>query len=178
MAVPGPTSSFTPQLEPAKPPTEIAPVGTSFMTIVATALRQQPDKSGKRLVVLTSETEVTIADSEASGDWYKINVPSLRLTGFVEAKTVRETSVLEAAEWQRIQKKWSDIRSLQSFLSKYPQGVHAKAVKVRLNELRRAEASAPSETLSSRRCTSIIERSQLGEEITDADRAILKNNCH
>jgi TIR domain len=196
MAVPGPTSLFLPRLETAKPSTEIAPSETSFRTIVATPLRQQPEKSGKRLADLASDTEVMIADSGTSGDWYKVEVPSRQLIGFVEANTVRETSVLEAAEWQRIRNR-SDTRSFTSFLRRYPQGAHAKAASDRLKILHRAAAAvvpvlrpgvrpkpreydepSTSETLSSGRCASIIERSQLGEELTDADRAILKNNCH
>jgi hypothetical protein len=189
MAVPGPTSSFS--------ATPLIPVGTSFRTIGSTELWREPGlgltpRGVPVLAILPSDTEVTIVDSATDGNWYKVKVVGKGLTGFVAADAVRETSLLEAEEWQRIQKR-RDVASLRSFVQKYPRGSHAQAARALLQA---AAAVAPvprtsgrlkpvaspdrprSETLSTSRCTSIIERSQLGEEISDADRAILKNNCH
>jgi hypothetical protein len=172
-AIPGPALASEP--EPAAPPAEIATAETSFRTIFAAKLRAQPDKSARPLRVLEPGTEVTIIGKGADGDWYKVKLANVALEGFVPASTVRETSVLEAAEWQRIEKR-DDAASFASFLRQYPRGAHAQAASARLGTLR--VQHPPSETLSSGRCAAIIERSQLGEPVSDADRAILQNNCH
>jgi hypothetical protein len=176
-------------------------MAASFRTIVAIALRQQPDKSARRLTVLKPGTKITITGKGADGDWYKVEVPGAALEGYVAASAVRETRLLEAAEWQRIQKR-RDAATFAGFLRKYPRGVHAAAASARLETLRRATAASMTGTLrppdlpdadgnsSSERirrrpsagsgggsCTTMIEHGQLGEPVSDADRAISQNNC-
>jgi tRNA A-37 threonylcarbamoyl transferase component Bud32 len=201
MAAPVPTSEFAPKPEPTAPSAGITPMAASFRTIVATALRQRPDKSARRLTMLKPGTKVTITGKGADGDWYKVEVPGAALEGYVAASAVRETRLLEATEWQRIQKR-RDAASFAGFLRKYPRGVHAAAASARLETLRRATAASVTGTLRPpdlpdadgnsssdhirRRpsvgsgggpCTTMIERSQLGEPVSDADRAIAQNDC-
>jgi hypothetical protein len=161
---------------------EIAPAGTSFRTIVPTKLLQQPYKSAKTLAELKSGTEITIAGGGSGSGWYKVRAPGAAAEGFVAANTIQETRVLEAVEWQRIEKR-KDAASFAHFLQKYPQGAHAEAARARLEMMRRAvPASLPPASQTPVRpdrdkCETIIERIQLGEPISDADRAILSSNC-
>jgi serine/threonine protein kinase len=146
MAAPVPASEFAPKPEPAAPSAGIIPMTASFRTIVATALRQRPDKSARRLTVLKPGTKITVTGTGADGDWYKVEVPGAALEGYVAASAVRETRLLEAAEWRRIQKR-RDAASFASFLRKYPLGVHAAAASARLETLRRATAAGMTGTL-------------------------------
>ncbi|HZU90099.1 MAG TPA: SH3 domain-containing protein [Stellaceae bacterium] len=201
MAAPAPISEFAPKPEPRASSAVIVPMAASFRTIVATALRQRPDKSARRLTVLKPGTEITVTGKGADGDWYKLKVPGAALEGYVAASAVRETRLLEATEWQRIQKR-RDAASFASFLRKYPHGIHAAAASARLETLRRATAASmtgtlrppdrpdadedflpdrirrrPSAALSGGSCTAMIERSRLGKPVSGADRASPQNNC-
>jgi hypothetical protein len=152
MAITGSAPASAPKPELTAPSAEIAPVGTNFRTVVATVLREQPDKSARRLDVLKPGTWVVVMGKK-TGSWYKVKVlskaPSSASVGFVEVETVRE----------------------------YVQGVSNPAASpiTAPSQVNRVQRSSP-EAVSGQ-CAAIIERSQLGEAISDADRAFLKSNC-
>jgi TIR domain len=152
MAMTGSAPASAPKPELTAPAAEIAPVGTNFRTVVPTVLREQPDKSARRLDVLKPGTWVVVVGKK-TGSWYKVKVPSKAPSsasvGFVEVEAVRE----------------------------YVQGVSNPAASpiTAPSQGNRVRRSSP-EAVSGQ-CAAIIERSQLGEAISDADRAFLKSNC-
>jgi hypothetical protein len=132
---------------------------------------------------------VSVIAKSSAGDWYRARAARGR-EGYVPAAAVVETAALEEAEWQRISTRPS-VTAIGAFLKQFPNGRRTAEARAQLEFLRKAPSAAnnmsPDQAVSTRastgaatslRCNSILERSQLGETITDAERDFLSANCH
>jgi hypothetical protein len=91
---------------------------------------------------------------------------------------------LELAYWDSI-KASHDPADFRAYLRKFPHGsfaaLAANRVKALETQVRTAAPSVPSEPSApkgqSDRCRSLLERAQLGNTLSDNDRAYLKDQC-
>jgi uncharacterized caspase-like protein len=201
-AVAAPALPAAPPLtSPAAPPLS-APLATSaatepqvpaaegaFRVITSTSLRASPDENSGVIASLKAGDDVSITAKTSTGDWYRAQA-ARGPEGYVAAAALVETAALEEAEWQRIAARPS-VATIGAFLKQFPNGRRTAEARVELELLRKAPSAASKLTVdqavaihsstsatTSPRCHSILERSQLGEPIADADRVFLSANCH
>ncbi len=184
---PAQTPAATLPPPPATPAIEILPLEGTFRVITTTAFRTLPADNSKILVSLKAGDDVIVLGKLRTGDWYRVRVTD-GLEGYVAGAALVETAALEEAEWQRISARPS-IAAIGAFLKQFPNGHRSAEATAKLEALRKSPATAKivadqpapiNATISgssSPRCTSILEHSQLGEPITDADRAFLATDC-
>jgi uncharacterized caspase-like protein len=178
-----------PSVTPAATELEMLPAEGAFRVITSTYLRALPDEKSKVIAALKAGDDVSVIAKSSAGDWYR-GQAGRGLDGYVAAAALVETAALEEAEWQRISVRPS-IATIGAFLKQFPNGRRTGEAKAELELLRKAPAAASKPTVdqvvstrtstsgaTSPRCNSILERSQLGEPIADADRVFLSANCH
>lgn len=191
-AAPVQTAVVTPPAPPGTPTVtapEMLPAQGAFRVITSTYLRDLPVENSRITAPLRAGDDVTVIAKSRSGDWYRVRAPR-ELEGYVSGGTLIETAALEEAEWQRISARPS-VATIGAFLKQFPNGRRTTEATAALELLRKAPSAAnkptadqASSTETSKndatllRCHSIMERTQLGEPIADADRVFLAANCH
>jgi len=193
-------SPAAPQLAAVPPPSappatsaaaepEMLPAEGAFRVITSTYLRALPDENSKVIAALKAGDDLSVVAKSSAGDWYR-GQAARGLDGYVAAAALVETAALEEAEWQRISARPS-VATIGAFLKQFPNGRRTGEARAELELLRKTPAAAskptadqvvsthaPTSGATSPRCNSILERSQLGEPIADADRVFLSANCH
>jgi uncharacterized caspase-like protein len=196
VAVPAPAAAPAP-LQTAvvvPPPAPLAPPATTqpdmlpaeglFRAITSTDFRVSPDQNSKIVAPLKAGDDVTVVAKLSAGDWYRAR-SARGSEGYVAAVALIETAALEEAEWQRISARPS-VSTIGAFLKQFPNGKRTADATAELEVLRKANKPTVDQAASTHaltnaatlsRCNAILERSQLGEPIADADRVFLSANC-
>jgi uncharacterized caspase-like protein len=91
----------------------------------------------------------------------------------VPARTPSGPDQVELAYWESI-KQSRDPADFRAYLAKFPRGNFAALA---ANRMKTLEAPASQKKPQSDRCRSILERAQVGNTLTDDDRAYLKEQC-
>jgi hypothetical protein len=165
------------------------PAEGTFRVISSTYLRVLPVKNSKIIESLKAGDDVSVTAKSSAADWYRAQARGSE--GYVAAAALVETTALEETEWQRISARPS-VATIGVFLKQFPNGRRTGEATALLELLHKAPSAAgklmtdqgisthtgDTGAAMSRRCNSILERSQLGEPIADADRVFLSANCH
>jgi uncharacterized caspase-like protein/uncharacterized protein YgiM (DUF1202 family) len=179
-----------PAVTPAATEPQMLPAEGAFRVITSTYFRALPNENAKVVASLKAGDDLRVIAKTSAGDWYQARAARGE-EGYVAAAALVETAALEEAEWQRISTRPS-VATIGAFLKQFPNGRRTAEATAQLELLRKAplaankltpdQAAASSHTstgvTTSPRCNSILERSQLGEPIADADRVFLSANCH
>jgi hypothetical protein len=187
MAVVGPPPAAP--ATPAATELRMLPAEGTFRVITNTYLRASPIKNSKIIESLKVGDDVSVTAKSSAADWYRAQARGSE--GYVAAAALVETTALEETEWRRISARPS-VATIGAFLKQFPDGRRTGEATALLELLNRAPSVAGKMTVDqeisthtgdtgatmSRRCNSILERSQLGEPIADADRVFLSANCH
>jgi hypothetical protein len=186
VASPAQTSKAA-SLPPPAGGSEPLPLQGTYRVTATTSLRILPDDSSKSLALLKVGEDVTALAKSLAGDWYRIRIKE-GSEGYVSATALVDTTALEEAQWQRVSAQPS-AANVEAFLEQFPNGLYNAEARRKLEVLRKSSDTAKVSTdqppavnttgggTSTARCSSILDHSQLGEPISDADRVFLAKNC-